>query len=70
VAWTGWPYVYVGSSNGRLYELDASDGHSVDAIQLGDPADPAAVGAPTVDGRDGLLYVPSEAGIVYAVELP
>jgi len=69
VAWTGWPYVYVGSSNGRLYELDAVDGHSVDAIQLGDPGDPAAVGAPTVDGRGGLLYVPTEAGIVYAVDL-
>jgi uncharacterized repeat protein (TIGR01451 family) len=70
VTWTGWPYVYVGSSNGQLYELDATNGSNVDVIALGDPGSPAAVGAPTVDGRGGLMYAPSEAGIVYAVELP
>jgi outer membrane protein assembly factor BamB len=70
--WTGSSYAYVGSSDGNLHELDVSSGADVDLIPLGDPAPGsiAAVGAPSVDLRGNLLYVGSEAGIVYAVALP
>jgi outer membrane protein assembly factor BamB len=61
--------VYVGGGDGKLHVLDASDGSDdVPPITLGDGL--AAVGSPTLDLRGGRIYVGSEAGVVYAVDIP
>ena len=60
-------YVYVGGSDGRLYELDTL-GPAMRSIQLGDGQ--AAVGAPSLDWPNGLIHVGTEAGVFYAVEFP
>jgi outer membrane protein assembly factor BamB len=61
--------VYVGSSDGRLYQLDASSsGAVVTSVQLGDGS--AAIGSPAMDWMSSLVYVGSEDGSVYAVEMP
>jgi outer membrane protein assembly factor BamB len=66
----GGPHVWLGASNGTLYRLDYDTGATQLTIPLGDPAAPAALGSPTLDIRDGFLYVGSESGLVYAVKLP
>jgi outer membrane protein assembly factor BamB len=60
--------LYVGSSDGSLYQLDAT--HTVDpvSVQLGDGL--ATVGSPTRDYLNNMAYVGSESGAVYGVELP
>ncbi|PYQ18871.1 MAG: hypothetical protein DMF79_13900, partial [Acidobacteria bacterium] len=66
----GGPHVYVGSSNGKVYRLDYDTGVTLLTFPLGDPLAPAAVGSPTLDLAGGFLYVGTEAGIVYAVQIP
>ena len=68
----GGPWIFVGSSNGKVYRLDYATGSAATqlAIPLGDPVTPAPVGSPTVDVREGFLYVGTAAGVVYAVQLP
>jgi outer membrane protein assembly factor BamB len=65
----GGPYVFVGSTNGKLYRLDYSTGTAATqvAIPLGDLA---PVGSPTVDGQTGFLYVGTAAGAVFAIQGP
>jgi hypothetical protein len=72
-----WPqtnYLYFGSSNGRLYQINFgfAPGHPDFAkfVTLGDGT--GLVGAPTLDigVNPRLLVVGSEAGIVYGVEVP
>jgi outer membrane protein assembly factor BamB len=65
-AFTG-TYVYVGSGDGKLYELDTALG-SVRSAALAGPT--TAVGSPAMDFQNGLVYVGSDAGRVYAVPVP
>jgi uncharacterized repeat protein (TIGR01451 family) len=60
--------VYIGAGDGRVYRLNVADGTTFDSFTLG--AGDAAVGSPTLDLRANYLYVGTEAGRVYAVELP
>ena len=73
-------YVYVGSANGQLYELDFSNANPAPPtakppVQLGDGA--GQIGAPSLDidppdvtpGKK-LLIVGSESGVLYGVEVP
>jgi outer membrane protein assembly factor BamB len=64
----GLGHVYVGGGDGRLYQLDAATGLQVRSIRLGDGL--AAIGAPSMDVANGLVFVGSEAGILYAVQVP
>jgi hypothetical protein len=73
-----WPqtsYVYVGSTNGLLYQLDFSSANlstppTYTALVLGDGT--GKLGAPSLDigVSPALLLVGSEQGVVYAVEVP
>ena len=60
--------VVVGSSDGRVHRLHASDG-----VEIGSPGWPltraggAAVGSPAYDVGTDLVYVGTESGAVYAV---
>ena len=67
---SGGPYLWIGSSDGGLYELDYATGATLVALPLGDPVVAAQVGSPTLDVREGFLYVGTVNGIVYAVQLP
>ena len=62
--------VWVGSSDGNLYALDSATGLPVAAetFALGDGS--AAIGGPSLDVVGNFLYSGSEAGVIYAVELP
>jgi hypothetical protein len=60
-------YLYVGGSDGKLYELETL-GPGLKSVQLGDGQ--SAVGAPSLDWVNGLIHVGTEAGVFYAVELP
>ncbi|MGH9389246.1 MAG: hypothetical protein ACRD1Z_06480, partial [Vicinamibacteria bacterium] len=62
------PYVVVGSGNGRLYQIDISSPGTPSSVVLG--LGNAAVGAPTMDLINSMIYVGTEAGIVYAVSYP
>jgi len=56
--------VYVGSSAGVLYALDARDGHKLWDLKLGG----SISGQPRVVGATGLVYVGCDDGSIYAVE--
>jgi hypothetical protein len=59
----------VGGSDGKLYVLKALDGSDDQLpLTLGDGA--AGIGSPTIDTREGHLYVGSEAGVIYGVQTP
>jgi outer membrane protein assembly factor BamB len=60
-------YLYVGASNGRLYEIDTATG-TYTWEQLGDGK--AVVGAPSLDRETSLVHVGTEAGVFYAVSVP
>ena len=60
-------YLYVGASNGRLYQIDLTD-LAQTWIPLGDGK--AVVGAPSFDRVSGLIHVGTEAGVFYAVQVP
>ena len=65
----GTTFIYVGGSDGRLYQIDFSIGPpEITSAQLGDGL--AVVGAPTLDRLTGFIYVGSDAGIIYAVPTP
>ncbi len=62
-------YLYVGGSDGRLYELDTLQATPVPKpVTLGDGL--SVVGAPSLDREHGLVHVGTEAGIFYAVSVP
>ena len=61
--------LYVGGSDGRLYEIDVSGAAPVQKSEpLGDGT--AVVGAPSYDRDLDLVHVGTEAGIFYAVQVP
>jgi len=69
----GGTHALVGGNDGRLYQLDVTLANpatppAVKSVTLGDGS--AAIGAPTLDTAYNLVYVGSDAGIVYAVQLP
>jgi uncharacterized repeat protein (TIGR01451 family) len=63
-------YVYVGGSDGRLYEIDVAGAPVVKSVPLGDGL--SVVGAPSLDRgvSPNLVHVGTEAGVFYAVEVP
>ncbi|NOZ93875.1 MAG: PQQ-binding-like beta-propeller repeat protein [Acidobacteria bacterium] len=60
--------LYVGSSDGRLYQLDAATGGVDTSVTLGDGS--ATIGSPAMDVVNNMAYVGSESGAVYGVALP
>lgn len=62
-------YLYVGGSDGKLYELDTLMATPVPKpVTLGNGL--AVVGAPSLDRAYNLVHVGTEAGIFYAVQVP
>jgi outer membrane protein assembly factor BamB len=62
-------YVYVGGSDGKLYEIDVlGPSPVVRSVVLGDGM--AKIGAPSLDWENALVHVGTEAGIFYAVRVP
>lgn len=59
--------LYVGALDGRLHEIDPATGSTLNTLLL---APGEAVGAPTIDWRDGTAYVGSEGGRLFALTLP
>jgi hypothetical protein len=62
-------YVYVGGSDGKLYEIDVV-GASKKSVDLGGGS--VVVGAPSLDRgfAPNLVHVGTEAGVFYAVSVP
>ena len=70
--------LYVGTNGGQVLALDATNGNlvwsfntadgPVNTIPLGDAS--AAAGSPTIDTFAGFAYVGTEAGSVYAGQIP
>jgi hypothetical protein len=63
----GTAFLYVGSSNGRLYQVEANNPAAIKFV-LVRPG--ATIGAPAFDVRDNMIYVGSSAGAFYAVQAP
>jgi outer membrane protein assembly factor BamB len=61
-------HVLAGSGDGSLYQIDLALPGSPSSVVLG-PGN-AAVGAPTLDLVNSMIYVGTEAGIIYAVSYP
>jgi hypothetical protein len=74
--WPGTSYVYVGSTNGQLFQLDFSAATPAlpPTVQQGAPlvlgSGVARIGAPSLDTRLNMLLVGSESGVLYGVEVP
>lgn len=64
----GVAYVYVGATDGRLYQIEAENPANIKWVQLRAAVD--TIGAAAFDGRDDMLYVGSAAGAIYAVQAP
>jgi hypothetical protein len=67
---TGSHYLYVGGSNGVLYQIDVQVPSPVaeTAVVLGSA--PLTIGAPSLDRPFGLVHVGTEAGTFFAIEMP
>ena len=61
-------YVFVGSSDGNLYQIDALTGTVINSVLLGGGG--SVIGAPSLDVPNSLIYVGSDAGVIYAVRVP
>jgi hypothetical protein len=62
-------HVFVGASDGRLYQIEVSGGTPViRSVVLGDGS--STVGAPSFDRDNNLVHVGTAAGIFYAVLVP
>jgi hypothetical protein len=65
----GGGFVYVGGSDGKLYQIDVSGAAPVlKSEALGDGS--ALVGAPSLDRGYNLVHVGTAAGIFYAIQVP
>jgi len=60
--------LFVGSSDGHLYQLDITAPLPATPVMLGDGF--SAVGVPTADVLKSMIYVGTDAGIVYGVRFP
>ncbi len=63
----GTAYVYVGGGDGRLYQIEADTPANVKSVLI---RTGATVGAAAFDVRDNMLYVGTDAGVLYAVQAP
>jgi outer membrane protein assembly factor BamB len=64
----GTTQVLVGSGDGKLYQMNVVTPLPAKSVTLGDGS--AAVGAPTLDLLKMLIYVGTDAGVVYGVTFP
>jgi hypothetical protein len=68
--WPGTNWLYVGGGDGRLYQLDVS----LPSPQTAEKSVPlesgSQIGAPSLDGPNGLVLVGSDTGVIYAVRVP
>jgi hypothetical protein len=64
--WTGTDYLYVGGGDGYLYQIDVSSGATRSVLLEASKQ----IGAPSLDGPNGLVLVGSSTGVVYAVRVP
>ncbi|HHQ48505.1 MAG TPA: hypothetical protein ENK19_06430, partial [Acidobacteria bacterium] len=60
--------LYVGSTDGKLYQLDTASGAIQTSVVLGDGT--ATIGSPALDVVNNMAYAGSESGAVYGVQLP
>jgi outer membrane protein assembly factor BamB len=60
--------VLVGSSDGMLYQLNTINPATASSVALGDGS--AAVGIPTVDILNSMVYVGTDEGVIYGVFIP
>ena len=63
-------YLYVGGSDGRLYQIDANNPSGPGGIKRIDLRLGSVLGGPAFDVFDSMIYVGSDEGIVYAVQAP
>jgi Tol biopolymer transport system component len=66
----GFAYLYVGSTNGNLYQIDATLDPNVSGVKNVLVRAGATIGAPAFDFRDNMIYVGTDAGAIYAVQVP
>ena len=66
----GTDYLYVGSGNGRLYEIDVASGTPQSTKKSVTLEAGSQIGAPSLDGPNNLVLVGSATGVVYAVRVP
>jgi len=67
---TGTDFVYVGSGNGRLYQIDAAAADPKATKKYVELEAGSQIGAPSLDGPNNLVLVGSATGVVYAVRVP
>jgi len=66
----GTSYIYVGSSDGRLYQINITTGaHTSVALTPGVTPAPV-VGSPAYDYVNRMVYVGTDTGVMYAVSVP
>jgi hypothetical protein len=63
----GIAYIWVGSSNGNLYQIQADNPAVITNVLV---RTGATIGAAAYDGLDNMLYVGTDAGSVYGVQAP
>ena len=67
---TNSPYVYAGGGNGRLYQIHV-DAPTTTSVLLGlAGATGSAVGSPALDVANDMVYVGTEAGALYSLDVP
>jgi outer membrane protein assembly factor BamB len=60
-------YIYVGSSDGFLYQIEADNPAAIKRVLI---RPSAVIGAPSFDVTDNMIYVGTDAGAIYAVQAP
>jgi hypothetical protein len=68
--WTNTNYLYVGGGNGCLYQFDVSVPNPVTTKKSVRLDAGWQIGAPSLDGPNGLALVGSFPGVIYAVRVP
>ncbi|NLI48481.1 MAG: PQQ-binding-like beta-propeller repeat protein [Acidobacteria bacterium] len=66
----GTSYIYVGASDGRLYQINITTGAHA-SVELAPGASPVpVVGSPAYDYVNRMVYVGTDTGVMYAVSVP
>jgi hypothetical protein len=68
--WPNTNHLYVGGGDGRLYEIDVSSATPQSTKKSVLLESGSQIGAPSLDGPNGLVLVGSATGVVYAVRVP